>query len=49
MELLRDLYAYLRDRRRWWLLPILVVLLYVAALLVGEAVASLAPFVYSLY
>ncbi len=49
MELFRDLLLYLRARRRWWLIPAVLVLAYLGLLLVFGASSALAPFIYTLY
>lgn len=48
-ETLLDLWRFLRSRKRYWLLPILLVLLAVAALSAWVAGSSLAPFVYPIW
>ncbi len=47
--LLRELWLYMRDRKKWWLLPILVVLLIVGGLLVFAQGSALAPFIYTIF
>lgn len=50
LETLRELFAMLRATGRWWLTPIVVVLLGAAALLVlVQAVEYVAPFVYTVF
>ncbi len=44
-----DLWAYLRVRKRWWLAPMLVVLLALSALAVFTQSSALAPFIYTLF
>jgi hypothetical protein len=48
MSLLRELWAFLRVRKKFWLLPLVVVLLFVGALLVLSQTA-LAPFIYTIF
>jgi hypothetical protein len=43
-----DLWGFLRDNKKWWLLPILIVLLLLGAL-VFLAGTGLAPFIYTLF
>jgi hypothetical protein len=47
--LARELWAFMRVRRKWWLLPILVVMLVVGALLVFAQGSALAPFIYTIF
>ena len=44
-----ELLAFMRVRKKWWLLPILVVMLLVGALLVFAQGSALAPFIYTLF
>jgi uncharacterized membrane protein YhiD involved in acid resistance len=46
--LLGELIGYLRQNRKWWLGPILVVLL-IAALLVVLGGSAIAPFIYTVF
>ena len=47
--LLSELWAFMRERKKLWLLPILVVMLLVAALLVFAQGSALAPFIYTIF
>ena len=47
--LLGELWAFMRERKKLWLLPILVVMLLVAALLVFAQGSALAPFIYTIF
>jgi hypothetical protein len=47
--LARELWAFMRVRRKWWLLPILAVMFVVGALLVLAQGSALAPFVYTIF
>ena len=49
LELLSDLWAFMRVRKKFWLLPILVVLLTLGALLVFTQGSAIAPFIYTLF
>jgi hypothetical protein len=47
--LLSELWAFMRQRKKFWLLPILIVLLTVGALLVFAQGSALAPFIYTIF
>jgi hypothetical protein len=47
--LARELWAYMRVRKKWWLAPILIVLLLVSLLLVFAQGSALAPFIYTVF
>jgi len=44
-----QVWGYLKIRKKWWLLPILVVLLLVGALLIFAQGSALAPFIYTIF
>jgi hypothetical protein len=44
-----ELWAYMRVRKKWWLLPIIVSLLFIGALLVWAQGSALAPFIYTIF
>jgi hypothetical protein len=49
MDLLRELWAFMRERKKWWLLPVIIVLLIVGGLLVVAQGSALAPFIYTIF
>jgi drug/metabolite transporter superfamily protein YnfA len=49
MSLLAELWAFLRERKKFWLMPIVVVMLLFGALLVFAESSALAPFIYTLF
>lgn len=48
-KLVGELWGFMRSRKRFWLLPIVVVLLMFSAFLVLTQGSVLAPFIYSLF
>jgi len=46
-RLLRELWAFARENKVWWIVPVVVLLLLIALLLVG--VSGISPFIYSLF
>ncbi len=44
-----ELWAFMRVRKKWWLGPILVVLLFLALFIVLTQGTALAPFIYTLF
>jgi hypothetical protein len=49
MEFLRELWSFLNKRKKYWLLPIILVLLFFGALIVLTSGTAVAPFVYTLF
>jgi hypothetical protein len=45
----RELWSYMKVRKKWWLLPIIVVMLLVGMLLVFAQGSALAPFIYTVF
>ncbi len=44
-----ELIAFIRARGKWWLVPVIVVMLLVGALLVFAQGSALAPFIYTIF
>lgn len=49
MSLVRELWAFMRVRKKFWLAPVLIVLLLVGTLLVFAQGSALAPFIYTIF
>ena len=49
MEFLKDLWGFLRERKKFWLLPLIVVLLGFGILIVLTSGTAIAPFIYTLF
>jgi hypothetical protein len=47
--LVRELWAFMRERRKWWLLPIILVMLVMSTLLVIAQGSVLSPFIYTIF
>ncbi len=47
-SLIAEFWGFLRENKKWWLLPIIVVFMLVGALLVLGGTAA-APFIYTLF
>ena len=49
MSFLSELWAFMKERKKWWLLPIIVVMVLVGALLVFAQGSAIAPFIYTIF
>lgn len=49
MEFLYDLIAFLKVRKKFWLLPVIVILLMFGVLIVLTSGSAIAPFIYTLF
>jgi hypothetical protein len=48
-SLARELWFFMRERKKWWLLPMIVVLMLFGSLLVFAQGSVLAPFIYTIF
>ena len=48
-EFVIELWAFMRERKKFWLLPIILVLLILGTLIVLTQGSAVAPFVYTLF
>jgi len=49
VSFLKEFWAFLRARKKYWLLPILIVMLLFGVLLVLAQSSAVAPFIYTLF
>ncbi len=49
LSLVGELWRFMRVRKKWWLGPIILVMLLVGALLVFAQGSALAPFIYTIF
>ncbi|MEZ5541452.1 MAG: DUF5989 family protein [Pseudomonadota bacterium] len=49
LDLLKDLWDFLKVRKKFWLAPIVIVLLLLGALIVLSQGSAVAPFIYTLF
>ena len=49
MEFLVDLWGFLKARKKFWLLPIILTLLIFGALIVLTSGSAIAPFIYTIF
>ncbi len=48
-SLVRELWAFMKMRKKWWLLPIVVMMLLIGALIIFAQGSVLAPFIYTIF
>ena len=49
LDLLKDLWAFMRERKKFWMAPIIIVMLMLGALIVLAEGSAIAPFIYTLF
>ncbi len=49
IEFFKDLWAFMKERKKYWLAPIILVLLLLGVLVVFAQGSAVAPFIYTLF
>lgn len=49
MEFLKDIWEFLKIRKKFWLLPAIIVLILVGAIVVIGGSTAIAPFIYTVF
>ena len=49
LSIFKDLWGFLKTRKKWWLAPVITFLILLGALLVLAQGSALAPFIYTLF
>ena len=49
LELLKDLWGFMKARKKFWLAPIIIVMLLLGTLIVMTQGSAVAPFIYTLF
>jgi hypothetical protein len=48
IDLIKDLWGFMRDRKKFWLAPIVIVMVLLGVLIVMAQGSAVAPFIYTL-
>lgn len=48
-ETIQDIWMFLRERKKFWLLPVIIILGLLGALLIFAQSSAVAPFIYMLF
>ena len=48
-SLIGELWSFLKERKAWWLAPIIIVLILVGVLIVFSQSSAISPFIYALF
>ncbi len=49
MSIIKEFWGFLKVRKKWWLAPIVLILLLLGALLIFTEGSALAPFIYAIF
>ncbi len=49
MDFITDLWGFLKERKKFWMLPLILTLLLFGALIILTSGSAIAPFIYTLF
>ena len=49
MEILKDLWSFMKERKKFWLAPMIIILIILGVIIVLGGSSAIAPFVYTLF
>ena len=49
LELIKDIWDFLKVRKKYWLIPLLITMLFMGCLIVFTQGSVVAPFIYSIF
>ncbi len=49
MDFLGDLWGFLKERKKFWLLPVILTLLVIGGLIIMSSGTAIAPFIYTIF
>ena len=49
LDLISDLWAFMRERKKYWMAPIVIIMLLLGGLIVFSQGSAVAPFIYTLF
>jgi len=49
VEFIKDLWMFMRERKKFWLAPIIIVMMLLGALIVFTQGSVIAPFIYTIF
>lgn len=49
LDLIKDLWAFMKERKKFWMFPIIIILILLGGLLVFAQGSAVAPFIYTLF
>lgn len=49
MEFIREFFLFLKERKKWWLVPLIIVFVLFGVLIFFTTGSALAPFIYTLF
>jgi len=49
MEFIKELFSFLKTRKKYWLIPLIIILLIISFIIVFASGSALAPFIYTIF
>jgi hypothetical protein len=49
MYILKDLWLFMKERKKFWLVPIIIILMLLGLILIFGGGSALSPFIYSIF
>lgn len=49
MDFLQDLWGFMKERKKFWLAPIIIIMVLLGALIIAAQGSAVAPFIYTLF
>jgi competence protein ComGC len=49
MGLIKDLFGFLKERKKFWLVPAIIILLLISLIIVLTTGSAIAPFIYTIF
>lgn len=49
MGFVKEMWSFIKERKIWWFLPVIIVLMILGFLIILSAIPGVAPFIYTLF
>lgn len=49
MSIIKELWAFLKERKKFWLFPVIIIMLFLGVLIVLAKGSAVAPFIYTIF
>ncbi len=49
MEFIREFFLFLRERKKWWLVPLIIIFILFGSIIFMTSGSAIAPFIYTLF
>ncbi len=49
MEFLQELWQYMKERKKWWLMPLILVIILIGVLIIFAESSAIGSFIYTLF